>query len=747
MEVVEKHHTDRKRPHRRLRALAAPVILLVICTGFYWKLVLTNQYTWLESPDLATQVLPWLQVQAGEWHAGRVPLWDPYMHGGQSLIGQVQPGVASPLNWILFLAPLRHGWMRQAYVHWFYVLIHFLAAWFGYLLCRDLKRSQAASVAAGCVFALGGWMGTTNWPQMLNSALWAPLVFLYLLRCLRGERPLASAAASGAFFGMAWLGGHHQIPIFLLLATGGVWLYHIFRKAKPDWGAARLAAVFLIFIFLVGAFQTLPAYEYGKRSLRWVGANEPKGWNEPVPYSVHDQYSLVPTSLLAILIPGTNRHADPFIGVTALTLALLAVALAWKEYPVRLMAAVAAGGLLFSLGRNNVFHGILYALIPMVEKARNPSMAVFIYHFGIATLTSYGIDYLRSSYLSAWPRRAGVSLLVCGVVLFSILGGLALAGKPPGDDRFAVVALVALLLALLLRGWTKGLVSQPVAAVLILGLMLIEFGNTAGYGWLNREEKTRGTDLRALAQDSDLAAFLQSLPWPVRVDVGLKEIPYNFGDWYGIEQYGGYLASLSKAFADLPWHSTRGRQLFGVNYAIRAEPPEPHQREVFQSARGLKVYWNTDAYPRTWTVHEAEQLNDAQAIRVKLEDKSFDPRRTALLTEPRPALETCPEKDDVRLVKSNSGRLTIEADMGCRGMVILGDNYFPGWVATVDGKRAKIYEAYSVIRGVAVEGGKHTIEMRYRPASVIAGFFMSVAGILGALFLSIRARRAEAAAG
>ena len=76
MQVAEKHHTDRDRP-RWLVHLAGPAILFIICTGFFWKIVLTNQYTWLESPDLANQILPWLQVQTGEWHRGRAPLWDP----------------------------------------------------------------------------------------------------------------------------------------------------------------------------------------------------------------------------------------------------------------------------------------------------------------------------------------------------------------------------------------------------------------------------------------------------------------------------------------------------------------------------------------------------------------------------------------------------------------------------------------------------------------------------------------------
>ncbi|MGH9672053.1 MAG: hypothetical protein ACRD44_02645, partial [Bryobacteraceae bacterium] len=76
-------------PRRRSSpALADGLILLVLTIGFYWKLTLSGQYTWLAGPDLAYQVLPWYQFQAGEWHAGRVPLWDPYQWAGQPLLAQ-----------------------------------------------------------------------------------------------------------------------------------------------------------------------------------------------------------------------------------------------------------------------------------------------------------------------------------------------------------------------------------------------------------------------------------------------------------------------------------------------------------------------------------------------------------------------------------------------------------------------------------------------------------------------------------
>jgi uncharacterized membrane protein YfhO len=68
-------------------------------------------------------------------------------------------------------------------------------------------------------------------------------------------------------------------------------------------------------------------------------------------------------------------------------------------------------------------------------------------------------------------------------------------------------------------------------------------------------------------------------------------------------------------------------------------------------------------------------------------------------------------------------------------MVIAGETFSPGWQAMVDGKPADIHEAYSVVRGVVVDGGSHRIEMRYRPRSVLFGTIMTASGLLGAMLL------------
>ena len=733
MKVVEKHHTDWKPAGLRWSSAAPPALLLAIFICFFWKLVLTNQFTWLDNPDIANQVLPWYQFEAAEWHTGHVPLWDPYLWGGQPLIGQMQPGAAYPPNWLLFLAPLRHGWIRQAYLHWYFVLIHFQAALFCYWLLRDLKRSKGASLLAALVFGLGGFVGTNGWPAMLNGAVWAPLVLLFFLRAMRGVRPVSSAAWSGAFLGIAFLSGHHQVPIFICLTMGGLWLYYLLAEPVLRIRRLKLLLIFSLFLILLSAFQTLPAAQYARASLRWVGAENPVGWNDKVPYFVHQQYSLRPESLLGIFIPGMSQSSDPFVGLAALTLALLGVIAAWNDRMTRLFASIALGGLLYALGGNSVFHGILYSLLPMVEKARNPSMATFIFHFGLCCLIAYGIDYYE--FLPGAVTRRVASVL-CGIAaVLALIIWAAAVMKTPVDSRLGVVMLAGLLAAAILMAWNSNSIAKQ-AAVISFGLvMLFELGNVTTYTYqlVNRPESL----IKPLSQHADIAAFLRDQGRPVRVEVTENDIPYNFGDWYGIDHFGGYLASMTGNVARVQGNP-RAREMYGVNFRIGKVPGRPGQVEVFQGSSGIKVYSDPTAFPRTWAVHDAISIQRDDQINTEMDDPHFDPRRQTFVKGAAPRLVNCPdtETEMVALTQRSAERVVIEANLRCRGMVILSDTYFPGWVAAVDSQPATIYEAYGFLRGVVVEGGRHRIEMRYRPKSVYWGAALSLIGLLGACLLT-----------
>ena len=80
----------------------------------------------------------------------------------------------------------------------------------------------------------------------------------------------------------------------------------------------------------------------------------------------------------------------------------------------------------------------------------------------------------------------------------------------------------------------------------------------------------------------------------------------------------------------------------------------------------------------------------------------------------------------------------VNVEMACKGMLIVSDNWYPGWRAEVDGRPAEIWKVDTVIRGVVVNAGKHTVAMRYRPFSVYFGFALTLLGLAAAVVLHRR---------
>lgn len=705
------HHLGSKR---------AVLALALITVAFYWKLVLTNQYSWLESPDLAHQVLPWLQFQAGEWHKGRFPLWSPYEWAGQSLIGQAQPGVAYPPNWLLYLLPLKRGWMRVGVLHWYFVVLHFLAAWFMFRLCRDRGASAGASILGGMIFAFGGYVGTVDWPQMLNGAIWAPLIFLFHLRAVEGKSPVASATLSGLFLGLSWLSGHHQVPIFLTLAVGFSWLYFTWR----DRSRFKYLLLFGVVFVLISGLQTIPAWEYGRTARRWVGMNEPIGWNQSVPYYLHQFYGFQPISVLGIIVPGFNIHTNAFIGLAATVLLVLG----WARSGY--FALLAAGGLLYSLAQFGVIEGLLYALLPMVEKARSPSMAVIVFALGVAPLAAFGFDRIgeASSRLPRWLAGGAGAVLA----LYAIWAAVRGLGAIP-DQRPVMAALLALALAALLH------YRPPYLRAGIGAIVFLELSLAAPYYWPNRFDPAPTPYLKYLAQNQEIVDFLRTQPQPVRVLVDDNVVKFNFGDWHGLDVFGGYVASLSENLLDNDLHAPRTRQLMGVTHSIGKDPIYPDQPKLFSSASGLNVYAMPDPLPRAWVTHAAFRAGTKADRDRLLHDSRIDLRRGAILDRELP-LESC-EGDRVALLRRDPSRATLTADVACRGLLILGETDAPGWRVTVDGEPRERLTVDGALRGVVLEKGFHRVIWEYRPLSVFAGAAMTALGALTVLGVLIMGRR------
>ena len=722
------------------------VILFLLMAGFYWKLTLTRQFDWMSGPDLAEQVLPWFHVQAQEWHAGRIPLWDPYLWAGQPLFGQAQPGAAYPLNWLLFLLPLQHGHIANWALAWYFVVIHLMAAGFCYLFCHNFSLSRTASLAGGLIFSLSGYLGTTGWPQMMNGAVWIPLVFLFQLRAARAPGPnpspdregggtaLTNAALSGMFLGISFLSGHHQIPIFTSLAWAGVWIYLLAKDRR----LLRAAALALLFAALTSALQTLPAYEYGHLAKRWVGAPEPLTWKQPVPYGVQAHYGLGALSLFGIVFPGVKTNFDPFLGISAFALALLAITALWRDHRVRFLAALGLAALLYALANNSVAQGALYALIPELDKARTPSAAIVLFQFAAASLAAFAIDNLAT----AWKPRYTWMLASFGALTLVIVEGVLFTNRLtfPPDDRAILTGFFALAAAALFGACHRGALTASQTNVLLVLLLLTELGNSAQYSLLDRADRNQTQWLDKLHANPDIAAYLRKQPGFARTEIANDAFAPNWGAWYGVEMHGGQSASVTVNLLDSEFFSLTGRKMYGVAYTIAAAPTPDGGGEVFQGSSGIKVY-RRDAFPRAWAIHELFRVADAGQGNVEIGRAPESFHSKAYIVGRAPPLIPCATPGDaVQLTEHQADRLAIHADLPCDGMVVLSDTFYPGWRARVDRQPAEIFEVNGAMRGVLVPKGTHTVTMRYRPLSVYLGAALSLLGVLGALALALGER-------
>jgi len=156
--------------------------------------------------------------------------------------------------------------------------------------------------------------------------------------------------------------------------------------------------------------------------------------------------------------------------------------------------------------------------------------------------------------------------------------------------------------------------------------------------------------------------------------------------------------------------------LLNVRYVVTQAALDhlPDFRLVFEEGSG-RVYENLAAWPRASILPEAVDgsgLTLPEALR-------YDPRRTALLDRPPPS----PLGGTGRAVVKHYSLNRIELEVSTDGpaLLLLTDNFFPGWQASVNDVEQEIYRAALCFRAVPVPAGPSRVVFRYRPWSFWIG--------------------------
>jgi hypothetical protein len=158
---------------------------------------------------------------------------------------------------------------------------------------------------------------------------------------------------------------------------------------------------------------------------------------------------------------------------------------------------------------------------------------------------------------------------------------------------------------------------------------------------------------------------------------------------------------------------------------------------------GVQVYDFGPAHTRAFVVRDAVVVPAQEAQSDALFGSLFDDHQMVMLARaagPPEGTVSAPVEPFARIVEDRANRVTIEAGTGpAGGFLVLLDTYSPDWSIAVDGRRGTLYPANLLFRAVHLAPGRHVVEFRYRPQAFLLGGAGSLAGLLGAAFISLRA--------
>jgi hypothetical protein len=764
--------------NRRLETLLrqGPIFLLLAAVAvFFWK-VFTFAGV-LFHFDLSAFNGPIRNFFFKNIVQGRFPLWSPELCGGFPLFDEGQMGPLYPVNYLLYT------WLPAWYGLNVSALLHAFGGAAGVYFYLKRSHSGAAAALGGMLYVLGSPLVYHLIHLMFfETFCLLPWMFFFFDRFLEKGR-ISDVLGSALVLALMFTTGHQQGPTLGCIAFG----VYALTLAAESWASGRrriageitlaglaigVLAALSVCVIVLGIKRLLP------ESIRHDAMKE----------SFIYYLSLVPDGLTRLASPAQQGHRGDLTsclpGVPEKEVAVYLGLAVWCFAPLvfagplsrreRGHLAVVAFGLLFILGKAGPFTGLIDH-IPMLNRMRVPTRFTMPMSLSFAFLAASGFDRLRRDDLG---RRKVILLLLGGALAwwlvawggaFAAFGKTAFAASTPAtvrhphntveiargalrSDLFVRTALAAALVAaaLLLR-WTRG--KNPLgrwALTLAVGMVVWADLATAG-----RQENPVAKP--ALYRPEATLDFLEPRLDGHRIYTAEDMINCARAGWFGGTD------SFYDATEGLPCATPA---LFGIRTMSCDSPlmlmrhnrafAKPNVNWLRQTSVKYVLKRADKAYdlPKATTADQVRifEVPDPPpmyglATRVTLAatgDAAFDAVKalgddvtTAVVESADESLlaahgggsvQVLSEEPDVR-------RLRVHADGPA--LLVVRENYYPGWRAAVDGRRAPLYRTNYLFSGVPLPAGDHDVTLTYRPAGFRAAMVVSLCTFFTTLWLAL----------
>ncbi len=728
-------HRQRHRAWFPEAIIIAALMLLPLL--FWWRLWAPDPVDRAVIPegDFSSQYFPLQQFAARELAAGRLPAWNPYLNAGQPGLADIQSGTFYPFNLLPNLVLGLLNILFSINLLTAQVISHFsLASLFTYLFVRHLARragaripaARSAGAVAALTFTYAGYL--TSFPvqqlTILETAVWLPLVLLFVDRAFHHTHPRSQILLAGAALACALLAGHPQTAMYVVYTTlaYGLFLTCSTRTSDPDSRFARSVSRFVYYVLLplvlgaaLAAVQLVPTLVFIARSTRAGLDYDALAWGFPLAEITH------------FLYPGYFGGSPQYVGILPPILAAAAWFVKRARWQVAFWTATGLIALVLAFGEHTFLYNVAYLLVPGFGAVRNQERIIYLFSFAVSVLAGCGTLVL----LQPLPRPARIGFRRFGRVLvwvsmvFLVLTALFYFGYLQGLQQGVEINLFEgvlrhhALLLLILGGsavlfalrWS-GRARRPWLVAIALGLIWL---NLFTVNWrYNLADPVAGGPF----PDKGLITFLKDQPGTYRISsAGLLPGGSSAGTVYELEDITGNTPlrlDVFRRFED-GVGSWRRWQLLNVRYVLdRRDLDGPGLARVHEEGE-VKVYEVGDPLPRAWIVYGTVEADDDQAAEL-LNAADFDPWRAAVLpprSEGLAPLRGGGPGTAAQVVEAEPGRLILDVTPGGDGLLMVSQIYYPGWQARVDGDKVPIYRSDYLLQGIPVQADSRRVELSY----------------------------------
>jgi hypothetical protein len=717
---------------------------------------------------------------------GSFPQWDPYIFGGMPYVAAMHGDIFYPTFLLRLIMPVDVAMTWGMIGHFF--LCGLATYWFLRHACRF---SFFPAVIGGAAYMMGGFVSSLpsagHDGKIFVSAL-LPVSLLVLTWCMRDGRKWAWGVFS-ITIGLAVLSPHPQLLQYLLLTCGAWGVFLAFAGTGADklerGVAIRRLALALGAVIVggaIGAVQYVPVREYVNWSPRAPGFG----------YPAATQFSFPIEELINTYLPqfsgilenywGRNLihfHSE-YVGVAVLVLAFAAFGAGWTGARKRLFWFWIGTGvvtLLWALGGSTPFFEVIYAVVPGTKFFRAPSTIFYVTTFAISVMAALGTERLLAGrfsarYVYSWLAGAVAVAVIALAGGFTVLAdSIAVSPELLGRiDLNAPDVKVGALRSLLFVALTCGAIlllmrdklAPRVAGWALVALVVVDLWSVERLYWeFSEPAKT------LYATDTSIE-FLKKIDQPFRVvALGASAFPMAVNDpnlngdglmvhrvrvAYG---YHGNELGRYQYFEDQYLNPTVWQLLNAEFILINTDTiPVPGARRVvgpIKDAAGstVSLFQLPGEHPFAWVtpvmikypdsaIEEAFHANNFPVHSVAIFDTSSKIVAAKVNTIPGPL----PMTTHVDAYAPGHIALTLSNPAPPGSALVVSENYYPGWHATVDGKPATAERTDLTLIGIPLPDGARKVELNFSSdtykegkAITLAAIALAIAAVLAGLFV------------